>query len=84
MARKSISDYNNLHKSKRKFRLRQTKRKVENWIKQELDTLYLNQGFYISFKTLTRTKGQVEIIISSEYFNGSKPYTSPLCKKEVA
>lgn len=84
MARKSISDYNNLHKSERKFRLRQAKRKVENWIKQELDALYLNRGFYISFKPLTRTKGQVEIIISSEYFNGSKPYTSPLCKKEVA
>lgn len=71
-------------KSEKNFRIRQEKRKVENEIKQQLDHLYLNKGFYITFKTLKRTKNQVEIIISSEPFAGSKPYTTPLCKKEVA
>ena len=71
-------------KSAKNFRIRQEKRKVENKIKQQLDRLYLNKGFHIAFKTLKRTKHQVEIIISSEPFAGSKPYTSPLCKKEVA
>jgi len=71
-------------KSEKNFRIRQEKRKVENKIKQQLDHLYLNKGFHIAFKTLKRTKHQVEIIISSEPFVGSKPYTSPLCKKEVA
>lgn len=70
-------------KSEKNFRIRQEKRKVENKIKRKLDSLYLNKGFHIAFKTLKRTKHQVEIIISSEAFVGSKPYTTPLCKKEV-
>lgn len=71
-------------KSKKNFRIRQEKRKVEKKIKRQLDSLYLNKGFHIAFKTLKRTKHQVEIILSSEPFAGSKPYTSPLYKKEVA
>lgn len=84
MALDNIPNKDKPTKSEKNFRIRQEKRKVEKKIKQQLDSLYLNKGFHIAFKTLKRTKHQVEIIISSEPFVGSKPYTTPLCKKEVA
>lgn len=56
---------------------------TDELLKRQLDELYLNRGFYIAFKQLKRTRGQIEILISSEQFIGSTPYASPLCKKEV-
>ena len=52
-------------------------------IKRKLDELSLNRGFYIAFKPLKRTRGQFEILISSEQFDGSTPYTSSLVEMEV-
>jgi len=52
-------------------------------LKRQLDELYLNRGFYIAFKPLKRTRGQIEILISSEQFYGSTPYTSSLVEMEV-
>jgi len=46
-----------------------------------LDQLYLNQGFFYVTKKLKK-KGQIEILLATVEFEGSKRYDSPLAEME--
>lgn len=52
-------------------------------LRKKLDRLYLNRGFHYRLKPLTRTNAQIEILISTVPFFGSRPYTAPLAGTEV-
>ncbi|MCM1267484.1 MAG: DNA adenine methylase [Bacteroidales bacterium] len=52
-------------------------------LQKKLDRLYLNRGFHYRLKPLKRTNEQVEILIATVPFTGSRPYTDPLAETEV-
>lgn len=52
-------------------------------LQKKLDRLYLNQGFHYRLKPLKRTNEQVEILLATVPFSGSRPYTAPLTEVEV-
>lgn len=53
-------------------------------LRDRLDELYLNQGFWYRFKKYNNNKEQVEILISIVPFCGAHPYTTPMTDLEVA
>lgn len=52
-------------------------------LRDRLDKLYLNQGFYYRLKKFDNKKGQIEILISTVPFCGAKPYITPMREVEV-
>ena len=51
-------------------------------LRDRLDKLYLNQGFYFRLKKFNKTE-QIEILISTVPFSGAHPYTTPMTELEV-
>lgn len=48
-----------------------------------LDRLYMNQHFFVRFRTLKRTHNQTEVLIGTVEFCGSSPYIYPIHEMEV-
>ena len=52
-------------------------------LQRKLDFLYLNRDFHYKLKQFNNAKGQIEILLSTVPFTGSRPYTLPLAEMEV-